>query len=99
MGEVIGLGDRQPKEPLQLAIQGMLTATGSARGDAAELGVTVEAWRKAARAAGRELGRPLQTVASGTIVHAVLKDWPRDEAERRIHDEAMWAALGSISLR
>lgn len=99
MGEVIGLGDRQPKDPLQLAIRGMLAAAGSARGDVTELGVTVEAWRKAARAAGRELGRPVQTVANGTVVHAVLKDWPRDEAERRIHDEALRAALNSISLR
>lgn len=99
MGEVIGLGDRQPKDPLPLAIQGMLVATGSARGDVDELGVTVNEWRKAARAAGRELGRPVQTVAAGRIVHAVLKDWPRDEAEQRIHDAAMRAALNSISLR
>lgn len=98
MGEVIGLGDRKPKEPLQLAIQGMLVATGSARGDVAELGVTVDAWRKAARAAGRELGRPVQTVASGSIVHAVLWDWPRDDAEQRIHDAALRAAANSASL-
>lgn len=44
----------------------------------------LEAWRRAARAAARTMGRTVRTVAVGDTLHAWLTDWPRDERERTL---------------
>ena len=48
-----------------------------------DLGVGVDEWRHAARKAGRQLGRPVQTLASASMVWAGLRDWPASDKERR----------------
>lgn len=98
MGEIIGIGDRKVQNALAIAIRDTLTAHGSVVQDLASLAVPVDEWRKIARAAGRELGRPVQTLIAGDSVHAVLSDWPRDEREQAIHNQAMRAAMNAVSL-
>lgn len=98
MGEIIGIGDRKVQNALAIAIRETLTAHGSVAQDLASLTVPVDEWRKIARAAGRELGRPVQTLIAGDAVHAVLRDWPRDEREQNIHKQAMRAAMDAVSL-
>ncbi len=61
-----------------------------------DLTVSVPEWRKQARAAARDLGRPVQTVAGPGVVWAQLRDWPRDESERARQDAAMRAAMESV---
>lgn len=61
------------------------------------LGVTVDVWRKVARAAARELGRPVQTLEGRGAVHAVLRDWPSNSEEQDRHNRAMRAAVDSVA--
>ena len=98
MGEIIGLGDRKVQSGLAITIRDALTAHGSVAQDLASLTVSVDEWRKVARAAGRELGRPVQTLIAGDAVHAVLRDWPSGEREQDIHKRAMRAAMDAVSL-
>lgn len=53
----------------------------------------LEAWRRAARAAARTMGRTVRTVAVGDTLHAWLTDWPRDERERTLGVAAEVQAL------
>ena len=46
-------------------------------------------WRKAARAAARQLGRPVETVQHRYIVVASIRDWPANELEQQIQDAEM----------
>lgn len=48
----------------------------------AELTVSVQDWRRIARAVARDLGRPVRTMLVGSDVTAVLSDYPRDDVER-----------------
>lgn len=54
----------------------------------AQTDVTTDAeadeWRKAARAAARSLGRPVETIQHRHIVAASLKDWPANALEEEI---------------
>jgi hypothetical protein len=59
------------------------------------LGVPVPEWRRTARAAARELGRPVRTLVHGDVVQAYLTDWPASSQERVVHDRAMRAAVGA----
>lgn len=70
-----------------------LAATGSARAELTELHVPVEVWRKVARRAGRELGRPIATLIVGSSVHVVLSDWPSTPAEHREHEHRKRQAI------
>lgn len=74
-----------------------LRATGSVIDDVGHLEVPVNDWRKAARRAGRELGRPLRTLVHGGVVQAYLMDWPVDADERLVYDRAMRAAVEAAS--
>lgn len=98
MGEIIGIGDRQVQNALAVAIRDTLTAHGSVAQDVASLTVPVDEWRKIARAVGRELNRPVQTLIAGDAVHVVLRDWPRDEHEQIIHQRAKRTAMNAVSL-
>ena len=98
MGEIIGIGDRQVQNALAVAIRDTLTAHGSVAQDVASLTVPVDEWRKTARAVGREINRPVQTLIAGDAVHAVLCDWPHDEHEQNIHQRKMRPAMDAVSL-
>lgn len=52
-------------------------------------------WRRAARAAARRLGRPVETLQHGHIVLTSLKDWPANELE----DQVDWASLQRVVSR
>ncbi|MGA0568624.1 hypothetical protein ACO2Q7_14940 [Rathayibacter sp. KR2-224] len=98
MGEVLQFGDGRRRDALILWLRDELAATGSVSQRLGEVTVSMEEWRKAARATGRELGRPVQTLAGADAVHAVLTDWPRDDRERAIHMEALKAAMHGATL-
>lgn len=46
-------------------------------------------WRSIARAAAREIGRPVQTIEHAVGVWAQLRDWPANELESEIHQRSM----------
>lgn len=79
-------------------IRSELVARGSAHHDASDSPLTVQRWRTLARRIGHDLGRPIETVANGSEAWAVLRDFPRDDAERVIHDEALRAAMRGARL-
>ena len=54
-------------------------------------------WRKAARAAARRLGRPVETLQHRHIVVAALKDWPANELEQQVQDAVLRNALNRIA--
>lgn len=56
--------------------------------------LALDAWRRAARAGARSLGRPVRTVVTGDAVHAWLTDWPRDA-----HEQAVGVADVVLTLR
>lgn len=89
MGEVVGFGDRRVQDPLVVAIRVAIAAQGSVSQELDTLTVPVADWRRAARTACRGLGRPVQTLVTADAVHAVLRDWPRDEHEKKIHTQAL----------
>ena len=43
-------------------------------------------WRRAARAAARELRRPIETVQHRFLVIASLRDWPANDLEQQVQD-------------
>jgi hypothetical protein len=55
-------------------------------------------WRKAARAAARQLGRPVETVQHRYIVVASLRDWPANDLEQQIQDAEMSNVVSRIAL-
>jgi hypothetical protein len=57
------------------------------------------AWRRAARAAARSMGRPVRTVVAEADLHAWLTDWPRDERETGLGVAPDVAALAAASVR
>jgi hypothetical protein len=73
-------------------------ARGEAQVDVQDIRISLDEWRKLARSVARELGRPVQTVASDTRAWAVLRDWPRDDREKHVHDEAMRKAMNAAAL-
>jgi phage tail sheath gpL-like len=70
-----------------------LAAAGSVNVAQDGLPVPADVWRKVARRAARDLGRPIQTLTHDRWVHAILADWPRDEREAAIHLEALRRAV------
>ena len=97
MGTIIGLNGN-PVDPLAIRIREAFEADGSVAQSLESLTVPVEEWRQIARAVGRDLGRPVQTVVSPDAVHAVLRDWPTDERERRIQAQNMRDVVDAIAL-
>lgn len=97
MGKIVGLSGKLV-DPLAIAIRDALEADGSVSQDLQSLTVPLEEWRRLARAVGRELGRPVQTVVSPDAVHAALRDWAANDSERQIHERAMRDAVDAIAL-
>lgn len=60
--------------------------------------VAVE-WRKAARAAARSLGRPVETLRSGRVTVAALRDWPANELEEQLHAARLRRVMDAMSLK
>jgi hypothetical protein len=73
----------------RLRTRGHLQATVTTDDEAGE-------WRRAARAAARQLGRPVETVQHRYLVFASLRDWPANDLERQIEDAEMDNALDRI---
>lgn len=80
-------------EALIDAIAAQLRRQGSARSDPGEPTI---AWRTAARAAARQLGRPIETIEHGGLAHAALRDWPANDLERQIEQKAMRRAINAV---
>lgn len=97
MGNVVGLNGRGIS-PLALTIRAALLPDGSASQDIEGLTVSVDEWRRLARVAARDLGRPVITFASSDAIHAVLRDWPANERELQLHDRAMAEAVEASKL-
>lgn len=58
----------------------------------------IAAWRKAARAVGRELGRPVRTIVAGANAQAYLVDWPANELEEQVQMKQMRLAVSRAAL-
>jgi|SRR5664279_3638509 len=97
MGNIVGLNGREIS-PLALTIRAALLSDGSVSQDIEELAVSVDEWRRLARVAARDLGRPVRTFASSDAIHAVLRDWPANERELHLHDQAMAEAVEASNL-
>lgn len=97
MGKIVGL-DGKSIDPLAVIIRDALETDGSVSQSLRSLTVPVEQWRRLARAVGRDLGRPVQTVVSPDAVHAALRDWPANEREQRIHEQAMRDVANAAAL-
>lgn len=63
-----------------------------------DLPMTVNQWRRVARAVGRELDRPVRTILTGGDLHALLQDWPRDDREAVLHDAALRRAVNAVGM-
>jgi hypothetical protein len=70
-----------------------LADAGTASAWISALSVPVEIWRKAARRAGRVLGRPTHTLVHGDLVQAYLTDWPSTPDEQHKRDRALREAI------
>jgi predicted RNA-binding protein Jag len=97
MGKIIGLNGNSI-DPLAIAIRNALEADGSVSQSLESLTVSVDEWRRSARAVARELGRTVEPVVSSDAVHAALRDWPANERERLIHERSLRDAVDAISL-
>jgi hypothetical protein len=89
--------DRKMDE-LREAIAAQLRSTGGATTKVSDIRVSLEEWRKLARAAARQLGRPVETLATETRAWASLTDWPSNPEERDVHEAAMRRAINSVKL-
>ena len=76
-------------------IKRQLRLQGSAQA-AVESDDQADEWRSAARAAAREMGRPVETVQSEHVVAASLKDWPANELEEEVHRARLHNAIASL---
>ena len=76
-------------------IKRQLRLQGSAQ-NVVESDEQADEWRTAARAAARELGRPVETVQSEQVVAASLKDWPANELEAEVHRARLHKAIASL---
>lgn len=97
MGNIIELNGKEVS-PLALTLRAALLSDGSASQDLNGLTVPVDEWRRLARVAARDLGRPVRTFVSSDAIHAVLRDWPADDRESAIHDRAMREAVEASKL-
>ena len=93
MGEIIPFRGRTSETNVDEAIQDALQSQGFAVQSIESLTVSLDEWRKRARSVARKLGRPVQTIVVGDSVHAALRDWPRDEREQLLHDQAKRAIV------
>jgi len=98
MAIIVGING-EPIDPLAIAISDELTAHGSVSQDLHTLTVTVTEWRKTARTVARQLGRPVQTLLTPDAVHAILRDWPADDREQVIQQQALREVAEAAAFR
>ena len=83
---------------LQRALRDLLAEYGSVDQRVEDSPVSPSVWRKLARAAARELGRPVQTLEFSGLLHASLRDWPANADEEAIHQAAMRRAMNGLKI-
>lgn len=97
----------EPREPLRLdrktdaiaeAIRAGFVSSGQATIEVHSIRVSLGEWRKIARAVARQMGRPVETVASENRAWAVLRDWPADPREEAIQEAALRRAADAMDL-
>lgn len=93
----MGTVSELPSARLSREIRESLESRGSASAVIADLPISVDEWRRLARAAARSLGRPVETiVVSDTEVAAALRDWPANPNEEAIHRAALRKAINRL---
>ncbi|AXA97573.1 hypothetical protein [Microbacterium sp. PM5] len=55
-----------------------------------------EEWRRDARRAARELGRPVETIRHRSIVVAALRDWPANELEEEVTQAKLRTVMNRV---
>lgn len=86
-----------PSARLSREIREAFQSRGSASAVIADLPVSVEEWRRLARAAARTLGRPVETIVVHNIeVAAALRDWPSTPDEEVRHRAALRRAINRL---
>lgn len=78
------------------ALRHDLLTSGGANADVTTLPMTAEEWRSAARTIARAEGRTVRTFFSGTMLHAVLTDWPANAAEEAALAESVRRGVQAI---
>ncbi len=78
-------------------LEASLSAGGQVNAELSELRLSVDAWRKAARAAARNLKRPVQTITADGRVWAMLRDWPANDEERLVQRKRIRDAANAAS--
>ncbi len=73
-----------------------LSSVGHVQADVDSLSVPVATFRKVARAAGRELQRPVRTWSAVHLVGAGLQDWPANKAEEETQMRLLRAGTESV---
>jgi hypothetical protein len=81
---------------LRAALKQLLSSTGSVEQRIEDSQFSPSVWRSVARAAARELGRPVQTLEMHGILHASLRDWPANTDEEAIHEAALRRAMNGL---
>lgn len=97
MSDIVDIEAKQ-LERMEADIHAQFVAIGGAQIEIQELTVSIEQWRRSARAVGRRLRRPVKTLVGGGIVHAFLTDWPRDDSERATREDQLRKAGAAVSL-
>lgn len=78
-------------------LQKQLRTSGGAQAHVAT-DADADEWRKAARTAARQLGRPVETIQHGHTVLASLRDWPANELEQQVTDARMRTVMERMSI-
>jgi hypothetical protein len=89
---------RSDNSLLQKALRDLLAADGSVDQRVEDSPVSPSEWRKLARAAARDLERPVQTLEFRGLLHASLRDWPANAVEEAVHQTAMRRAMNALKL-
>jgi len=85
------LADSSPpaSEHLVAQLRTAFSRSGAACARIDDLDIPAAEWRRAAGAAGAEVGRPVYATAVGGAVYAVVKDWPANEEEEVLDHAAI----------
>jgi len=85
-------------DALRDQIAAMLLATGSATVAASDIHISLSEWRRIARAAARQIRRPVETIATDSRAWASLRDWPSTPEEEAKLKTALKDAMSFLRL-